>query len=322
VADGGDIIIGDNGEVVYQQGVIAQIRTTDNVETTGGADTIKGNYGDDIIFGGVNGSPDIIEGNTGDDVILGDNGELDFAYDGDTDLTTLDLVSSKPYASDGTTVLGDADTISGNAGNDAVIGGTGGDTIYGDNTGADAGADDGEDVLIGDNADIFLSGDVPGRLFILGSAVNRITTTDDEDASGGSDTIEGNAMADIILGGVGGDTVYGDRATPTTASTADDGDDVVLGDNGLLDFENGDADPQSLDLISSFTDGLGGTDTISGNAGNDVVIGGSGGDVIYGNNDAATADDKDGEDILVGDNADIIMSEALPVGLSLVRLYI
>ncbi len=310
VADGGDIIIGDNGEVVYQQGVIAQIRTTDNVETTGGADTIKGNYGDDIIFGGVNGSPDIIEGNTGDDVILGDNGELDFAYDGDTDLTTLDLVSSKPYASDGTTVLGDADTISGNAGNDVVIGGTGGDTIYGDNTGADAGADDGEDILIGDNADIFLSGDVPGRLFILGSAVNRITTTDDEEASGGSDTIEGNAMADIILGGVGGDTVYGDRATPTTASTADDGDDVVLGDNGLLDFENGDADPQSLDVISSFTDGLGGADTISGNAGNDVVIGGSGGDVIYGNNDAATADDKDGEDTLVGDNADIIMSES------------
>ena len=49
-----------------------------------------------------------------------------------------------------------------------------------------------------------------GRLFGLGTAIQRITTTDTAEATGGADTIEGNAEADIILGGVHGDVLRGD----------------------------------------------------------------------------------------------------------------
>jgi len=203
-------------------------------------------------------------------VILGDNGVLDFVYDGDADLTTLALIRS---AVDG---FGGADYIYGNAGSDVILGGTGGDEIQGD---ADP------DILIGDNADIFLSGLVPGSLTIHGSAVNEIVSTDTGETTGGADTITGNEASDIIIGGVNGssDTLYGN-----------DGDDVILGDNGLLDFAyDGDADLMTLDLIRSFTDGLGGGDFIYGNAGDDVLIGGTGGDSIDGN---------EGKDLILGDN--------------------
>ena len=45
-----------------------------------------------------------------------------------------------------------------------------------------------------------------------------------------------------MLGGVnngGVDLLYGDRAVPTAATIANDGDDMLAGDNGLLDFTFG-----------------------------------------------------------------------------------
>src|SRR5262249_57995580 len=116
----------------------------------------------------------------------------------------------------------------------------------------------------------------------------------------------GNAGADIMFGGVGGDQIYGDRAAPTAASIANDGGDVILGDNGILDFSL-DSDLNTLDLIRSFQDGLGGADTISGNAGGDVAIGGTGNDTIFGDDSAAGAGSADGSDILLGDNADMFL---------------
>ncbi len=325
-----DIILGDNGELLYASnaipanfGRLEMIRTTDIVNTTGGADTVFGAEGDDVILGGVNGSIDVLNGNVGNDVILGDNGELDFALGLDTNLDTLDLIRS--YR-DG---LGGTDIISGDAGNDVLIGGTAGDEMYGDNAAASSGAADGEDIMLGDNADIFLLGTV-GRLEVRvadmpeGTAVDLITTTDridladldhdtaaEAEADGGADTMSGSAMADIMLGGVnngGTDTMYGDRAAPTVATIANDGNDVMLGDNGLLDFTfESDTDRSTLDLIRSFEDGLGGPDTISGNKGLDVAIGGTAGDTIYGDDAAASAADADLADLLLGDNADIFL---------------
>ena len=56
---------------------------------------------------------------------------------------------------------------------------------------------------------------------------------------GGPDTMSGNAGNDIMLGGVnngGTDKMYGDRKLPNSTTIADDGDDIMLGDNGELDF--------------------------------------------------------------------------------------
>ena len=170
--------------------------------------------------------------------------------------------------------------------------------------------------MLGDNADLFLIGNV-GRLMVrvadmeLATAVDRITTTDDSDDFGGADTMSGNAKADVMLGGVndgGVDTLYGDRAVPTEASIANDANDILLGDNGQLDFAlNPDSNREILDLISSYQDGLGGTDVISGNKGLDVAIGGTAGDQIYGDDIMASAAGADLGDLLLGDNADIFL---------------
>jgi len=278
---GDDILLGDTGIIVLDNGSLVYVDTED--EEFGGSDTIHGDMGNDIIIGGLNSSSDTLYGNAGDDIIIGDNGFIDFNIDGDP--LTLDLIRSA------TNGLGGGDYIYGNAGSDVILGGTGGDEIQGD---------DDPDILIGDNADIFLSGFVPGSLTILGSAVNEIISTDTGEATGGADTITGNEVSDIIIGGVNGssDTLYGN-----------DGDDVILGDNGLLDFAyNGDTDLTTLDLIRSATDGLGGDDVIYGNAGDDVLIGGTGGDEIHGNADP---------DILIGDNADIFLSGFFPGSLTI-----
>ena len=321
--DGDDILIGDNAELILRRvdegetpqlsvlgSGVQRIRTTDDFNlpywqasfNDEWVDVISGQAGGDVIIGGLAG--DILYGAAetpnyaldGADVIVGDNGELDFDLDGD--LGVLNLVRS--YRDN----LGGNDTISGHAAGDVVIGGTGADLIFGDNAGATGGAADGDDILVGDNADIELRKLEVGELAqitVRGGGVQVITTTDIVDNKGWIDTISGNAGSDIIIGGVAGDLLYGDRELPTALSNTLDGDDILLGDNGRLDFDlNGNLN--SLDRIATFLDGLGGDDIITGNAGADVALGGTGDDLIYGDNPTAAAGNLDRNDILLGDN--------------------
>ena len=73
-----------------------------------------------------------------------------------------------------------------------------------DDASATAGSSDKADIIFGDN----------GEIVLTGGLVERIRTLDISETTGGNDTIEGNADADIVLGGVGADEVYGDAATP------------------------------------------------------------------------------------------------------------
>ncbi len=314
--DGEDIVIGDNAAIDFTAGAAGRwnaygssinlIETTDTTETTGGADTIHGNAMGDILIGGVGGDTLYGDaptqgGHDGDDLILGDNGEIDFG----TDTNDLDRVSSQQYsAADGTTVLGGADTISGDWGSDTVIAGSAGDTVYGDNAGATGGVNDGEDILVGDNATILYAGDAPeypghatdGRLYTLGNTpITSIESTDTEEATGGADTISGNAQTDVVIGGVGGDTLYGDAADEGAYDQAD----VLIGDNGFVDFTNGDTDPTTVELIQTRDVGLGGSDTIHGNDGDDMVLGGKDGDVIHGNAN---------DDLVIGDFGQLLFT--------------
>ena len=296
-ADGADILVGDNGQVVYAGGVMTSLHTTDTAESTGGADTISGNAAGDFILAGVGG--DTVYGDAaapgasdGSDTLVGDDGTLDFDYvdgssGGDGNLATLDLIES---SLDG---LGGADTISGNAGADNIVGGSAGDTLYGNNASATADASDGADYLLGDN----------GRIYRIAGTVSYLRTSDTGEATGGADTISGNAKGDFVLGGLGGDTIYGDAAAPGS----NDGNDAIVGDDGKIDFSAGDGDRATLDLVLTQIDSLGGADTLSGNAGADIVLGGTGGDTIYGNNAAATADASDGADYAIGDNGKVVL---------------
>src|SRR5262249_16910662 len=199
-----------------------------------------------VVIGGVN--ADILYGdraaptattinNDSGDILLGDNGLLDFTFGTDTDRNTLDLIRSAQDS------LGKPDLLSGNAGGDVAMGGTAGDTSDGEDGKGTGGAEDNGDILLGDNADIFLvaKGNANGGDLraILGSAIKTIHTTDDNGnatTTGGSDTISGNGGGDVIAGGVYGDFLYGDRSVPTAASKAVDGNDIILGDNGALEW--------------------------------------------------------------------------------------
>ena len=335
-ASDNDIIIGDNGKLVYVDktdsanfGKLQYIQTTDTTNATGGADTAYGQLGDDIILGGVNGSIDVLTGSLGEDVILGDNGIIHFDYDwqadnnrdddsylpADGDVVSIDLIRS---FTDG---LGGIDIISGDAGVDTLLGGEAGDIIYGDNSSASAGSDDAGDVILGDNGDLFLQGNA-GQLLVQGTAIDYITTRDTAESTGGADTISGNTGADVILGGVndgGSDIIYGDAVSQDNF----DSDDLILGDNGMLLFNYDwtadtphyanvftftDNNRSTLDLVRSFNDGLGGSDTISGDVGGDMILGGNGGDVIHGDNVSADAGALDGDEIILGDNGDVFFN--------------
>lgn len=191
-SDLADVILGDNGQVDFQNGVINRIFTTDVLQTTGGADTIHGNAANDIILGGVNGSSDELFGDGGDDILLGDNGELIYNDVIDSDLTTLDFVRTLDVS------LGGADTIHGNAGRDLIFGGKDGDTI-------DGGSED--DLIFGDFAEAKL----------LLNQFNVVKTLDP--TQGGADVISGNEHNDVLVGGALGDTIDGDT-----------GDDLIFGD--------------------------------------------------------------------------------------------
>src|SRR5262249_29841009 len=69
---------------------------------------------------------------------------------------------------------------------------------------------------------------------------------------------------------------------------------IVFGDNGVIDFVIGDQNRGDIDLIQSLAFAIGGNDSVTSGPGDDIIVGGAA-------NDAITA--SDGQDIVLGDNA-------------------
>ena len=160
---------------------------------------------------------------------------------------------------------GGDDTILGGDGSNVVIGGFGSDEIT---TGVD------DDVVIGDNGE---------ALYTAGVLSGQIRSTDTDGATGGGDVIDANAGNNVVLGGVGADTV-----------TVLEGSDVILGDNGGAEFDAAGALAKiaSIDLL------VGGGDVILSGDGRNVVIGGFGSDEI-----TTGVDD----DVVIGDNGEALL---------------
>jgi Ca2+-binding RTX toxin-like protein len=180
-----DILLGDHG-VVTRNGVVAtRIATSDPEE--GGTDTITGGTEDDVALGGT--GDDNLSGGTGADILLGDNGVV-VRHDGSSEAN--DIFSQAP-------TFGGRDTINGDAGDDIIVGGSGGIDTAGVN-GDQLFGNDGNDVVVGDNARITRnSSDV----------IERIVTILPE--HGGDDTLEGNVGDDILIGGSGSDRIWWHR---------------------------------------------------------------------------------------------------------------
>ena len=251
---GDDIILGDNGKVIRNGAdEVERIQTMD--PASGGADTLYGNDGNDILIGGSSG--DAVYGGAGNDVILGDNGVVIRKPDAGSknDIYSTDLG------------IGGDDNLNGQEGDDIIIGGPGNDQLTGEL---------GNDILVGDQAYIQRSeSDVVERIATRQyiTAIDGATSID-YPADGGSDHLYGNEGDDFILGGAGADYLYGN-----------DGKDVILGDNGVVVRTDPNAN-DSNDIYSTEA-AIGGGDALDGGAGNDFILGGAGGDTIT----AGTGDD-------------------------------
>ncbi|RJR51575.1 MAG: hypothetical protein C4576_03520, partial [Desulfobacteraceae bacterium] len=147
-------------------------------------------------------------------------------------------------------------------------------------------AGDGNNLVIGDSGKITAAiSNATQQLGGIPMTLGLIETT--EYGDGGADTITTLDGLDIVLGGHDGDVI-----------DAGNGNNIVLGDEGLIDYVTADANPSDIDLITSTsTMDHGGVDTIATGDGDDIIIGGRYGDTINGGN---------GHNLVIGDSGRIL----------------
>jgi Ca2+-binding RTX toxin-like protein len=113
----------------------------------------------------------------------------------------------------------------------------------------------------------------PGDYYVLPTNSGDLIFQGTNDA----DEIQSDTAHDLLDGGLGNDTLFGETTVPY----------VVTGDDWL--------------------EGNGGNDLIYGGAGNDILVGGSGNDTLYGEEDNDFLEGGTGDDLLVGGAGDDII---------------
>ena len=276
---GDDLVFGDHGFALFtieptdfpaladsKVSVVREVRSTDPAE--GGDDVVLVRDGDDIVVGGAgkdlvnyvpvdsvasdpanntnaNGGPaeptQVGAFDTGDDIVFGDNG---FAlFDTSIDLPLLTHVATTDAA------VGDVDFVfTGDAGDDIVLAGAGGDWV-------DTGLV-GDDLVFGDHGFALFTIEPTDFADLALSKVSVLREVRSTDPSlGGDDVILVRDGDDIVVAGAGADLVNyvpidsvasdptnnvnanGGPAEPTQVGGFDTGDDIVFGDNGFALFD-------------------------------------------------------------------------------------
>jgi Ca2+-binding RTX toxin-like protein len=211
----------------------------DNLNGEGGDDWIEGGDGNDTVTGGDNSAygRDILFGGNGDDFVSGGNG-VDALYGG-----------------------AGADTLQGGAGVDWIEGGDGNDYIYADGSFTTGQSSIYQEVLIGGNGGDTIYGYGSVALVALGGD--------------GADYVYGSDLGDWVEGGIGdtsNDNVYGFL-----------GADTVIGGGGVDNLYGGDgADILITGGGTAYMEGGLGADTLWGGNGNDTFVGGEGADLLLG----------------------------------------
>ena len=250
---------------------------SDFIDASGakGIVVIDGGAGNDELYGADGAaSTSFMAGGAGDDEIFG--GDLgknwiigDSAFDVDyRDRTVI-------IDDDGIDAQGVAEA----AGADIITGGTSGDVIIGDHgIITQAASVDGSHLIV-----------VPGTLdMMLNRPVLKVESSNQ--GSGGNDIIDAKDGPNIVFGGFGADTIE---------STG--GQDVVVGDNGTAEFENG-----LPTIVASTHPEFGGADKITSAGGRNILVGGSAGDTIKVLGGSAS----DIGDVILGDNGKILFDAA------------
>jgi Ca2+-binding RTX toxin-like protein len=203
----------------------------------------------------------------------------------------------------------------GGAGNDTLIGGSGGDFLFGQSGNDTLLGKGGNDLLFGGAGnDTLTGGDGDDQMFGEAGNDRMIWNPGDDsdlmEGGDGTDTAEvnGGNGAETFTITANGSRVRFDRVTPapffldigTTENlvvNANGGDDVITAGNGLAP------------LIKLTIDGGAGNDTITGGDGNDTLLGGDGNDLVTGGRGNDTALLGAGDDTFVwnpGDGNDVV----------------
>ncbi|NEP28276.1 M10 family metallopeptidase C-terminal domain-containing protein, partial [Moorena sp. SIO3I6] len=137
------------------------------------------------------------------------------------------------------------------------IGGSGNDTIYGNNV---------ANVLRGGEGNDYLSGG-SGNDFLTGGSGNDSLT-----GGSGNDSLTGGTGSDRLYGGTGNDNLYGSSGNDTLSGSS--GNDLLSGSSGNDSLTGGTGSDRMY--------GGSGNDRIYGGAGDDILYGGTGNDVLSG----------------------------------------
>ena len=297
----GSYAVGDANYIYGSAGVLAQV-IGGNDYITGGRD-FRGRLIGDVYTqqanSAVQGGADTINGGGGAEVISGDVYEIRDARLVGGDDTIFG-------GGGGDTIAGDVYMASGvcdiTAGDDLVYAGAGDDVVYGEARydgplvgGSDRlYGEDGNDRLFGQAGNDLLAGGAGFDELIGGFGDDQLYGSTDSDTlygEPGNDQLDGGAGADRLVGGTGDDAYYVDSAGDQVIEQPGAGVDTVwsslattaLSDNVEMLRFNG---------VGSFTGvgngldntlaGAAGTDRLEAGDGNDVLIGGGGADALIG----------------------------------------
>ncbi|MDP1612945.1 MAG: VCBS domain-containing protein [Sulfuritalea sp.] len=331
--DGDDILLGGTGGDQLFGGAGNDQIAGDNggYDTSGEADTIYGEAGNDIIDG--QGGDDIIDAGADNDLVFGGLGNDRIA--GGTGNDQLQGGEGDDLLDGGA----DADTLFGQAGNDTLLGGAGNDQLQGG---------EGDDLLDGGSENDTLFGQA-GNDTLLGGA--------------GNDYLLGGLGDDILDGGEGNDVYFyttgegNDRivdaggvdylvfnnilwgqlrlGTGSLKLSLPDGSEIHLDDfdpdnpyaaGGIEYFQFADytvmtkgqlidalgiaptgtpeADVLSGTALAETIEALAGDDVVTARAGNDTIFGGDGADVVYAGEGNDMIFGGNGDDVLLGEAGD------------------
>jgi Ca2+-binding RTX toxin-like protein len=282
----------------------------DTLSGGGGNDTLRGDLGTDILNG--DDGDDTLDGGSGNDTFNGGAGTDTADYSSRTTAVTVTLEGT---ANDGETaetdnVKPDIERVVGGSGDDTLTGNNGLNVLDGrdGNDTLDPGRGAGDDLIGGNGVDtvtyssrtlpVFadLDGiaddgeagendriDATVENLIGGSANDRLTGDGGVNllnGGSGNDVLDGGLGADLLLGGAGTDTAdYSSRTAAVTADPDGNADDGEAGENDLVETD-----------VESFAGGSGddvltgglGTNVLSGNGGNDILDGAQGDDDLDG----------------------------------------
>jgi Ca2+-binding RTX toxin-like protein len=274
----------------------------ENVSGGDGNDTIVGNADANILSGGR--GNDILDGSGGSDtadysyvgstgltILLGGTGNDTVSVSANSDVDRLLNIENIIGGSGNDTITGDNrdNSLSGAAGNDSLSGGAGNDQL--------SGGDGSDNLVAGAGDDILVSGNARPYSPVSGVLVSYDSTAgaaflDILDGGDGNDTLIGLAGRDSLIGGAGNDSISGGLGNDTLIGGADNdilaggegsdsldggaGDDMLYVAETWTMPEDGGASMPSMDNGSKFLD------TLSGGDGNDTLFGASGKDRLSG----------------------------------------